>query len=554
MTRQSAGCKTSAPITGISDREAVERLDRLRAAAASGRIGRRDFMVASIALGLSATAASSVFNPAWAMAKKGGRLRIGTTGGATSDVLDPGLILDSYMINVLFGQVRNNLTEVAATGDLVPELAESWDSTPDAKVWTFKIRPGVEFHNGKTLDARDVVDSIRHHLTEDSQSAAKGILGGIESVEADGNHAVKVTLAGGDADFPFLMSDYHILICPSNGDGTIDWQSGIGTGGYALVEHDPGVRTLTRRNPNYWKAGRAHVDEVETLQIADPNARLNALRTGAIDCMNNVDLKIVERLKRVPGLQVRAETGNKQLTLPMRTDTAPFDNNDVRLAIKSVINRQEWLDKIIFGYGELGNDNPIGPANIYRATTDELPQRAYDPDKAKYHLKRAGLDRLSIQFHAAETAFAGAVNAAQLLRESAAPAGIDVEVVREPDDGYWSNVWMNKAFSACYWSGRPTENWIFSQIYAADASWNDTFWKHDRFNELLLQARAELDTAKRREMYVEMQRIVHHEGGVGLPLFQADTMAYSDKLHVPEVIGNNWELDGHKNAERWWFA
>ena len=554
MTRKSRGQDTMDPITGISDREAVGKLNRLRSSLVSGRIGRRDFMVTAIALGLSTTAASTVFNKAWAAAKKGGRLRIGTTGGATSDVLDPGLILDSYMINVLFGQVRNNLTEVAATGDLVPELAESWDSTPDAKVWTFKIRQGVEFHNGKTLDSQDVVDSIRHHLTEDSKSAAKAILAGIESVEADGEHGVTVTLKGGDADFPFLMSDYHVLICPSNGDGTIDWQSGIGTGGYALVEHDPGIRTFTKRNPNYWKEGRAHFDEVETLQIADPNARLNALRTGSVDCMNNVDLKIVERLKRVPGLHVRAETGNKQLTLPMRTDTAPFDNNDVRLAIKNVINRQEWLEKIIFGYGELGNDNPIGPANIYRATTDELPQRTYDPDKAKHHLKKAGLDRLSVQFHAAETAFAGAVNAAQLLRESAAPAGIDIEVVREPDDGYWSNVWMNKAFSACYWSGRPTENWIFSQIYAADASWNDTFWKHDRFNELLLQARAELDTTKRREMYVEMQRIVHHEGGVGLPLFQADTMAYSDKLHVPEVIGNNWELDGHKNAERWWFA
>ena len=418
----------------------------------------------------------------------------------------------------------------------------------------FKIRQGVEFHNGKTLDSQDVVDSIRHHLAEDSKSAAKGILKGIESVEADGKHGVTVKLSGGDADFPFLMSDYHLLICPSNGDGTIDWESGTGTGGYSLAEHEPGIRTLTKRNPNYWKEGRAHFDEVETLQIADPNARLNALRTNAVDCINNVDPKIVERLKRVAGVHVRSVTGNKQLTLPMRTDTAPFDNNDVRLAVKNIINRQEWFDKIIFGYGEIGNDNPVGPANIYRATTDELPQRVYDPDKAKFHLKQAGMDSLSIQFHAAETAFSGAVNAGQLLRESARPAGIDIELVREPDDGYWSNVWMNKAFSACYWSGRPTENWIFSQIYAADASWNDTFWKHDRFNELLVQARAELDTAKRRELYVEMQRIVHDEGGVCLPLFQADTMAHSDKVFVPEVIGNNWDLDGLKHAERWWFA
>ena len=69
------------------------------------------------------------------------------------------------------------------------------------------------------------------------------------------------------------MSDYHLLICPSNGDGTIDWQSGTGTGGYTLAEHEPGIRTLTKRNPNYWKEGKGHFDEVETLQIADPNAR-----------------------------------------------------------------------------------------------------------------------------------------------------------------------------------------------------------------------------------------------------------------------------------------
>ena len=342
------------------------------------------------------------------------------------------------MINVLFGQVRNNLTEVSPTGELAPELAESWESTPDAKAWMFKIRQGVEFHNGKTLDSQDVVDSLRHHLAADSNSAAKGILGGIESVDADGKHGVTVTLTGGDADFPFLMSDYHLLICPSRGDGTIDWESGTGTGGYSLVDHEPGIRTLTKRNPNYWKEGRAHFDEVETLQIADPNARLNALRTNSIDCMSNVDPKIVDRLKRVAGLHVRSVTGNKQLTLPMRTDIAPFDNNDVRLAVKNIINRKEWFDKIIFGYGEIGNDNPVGPANIYRATTDELPQRIYDPDKAKYHLKQAGIENLSIKFHAAETAFGGAVNAGQLMRESARPAGLDIEVVREPDDGYWS--------------------------------------------------------------------------------------------------------------------
>ena len=98
------------------------------------------------------------------------------------------------------------------------------------------------------------------------------------------------------------------------------------------------------------------------------------------------------RTHRRPDLEIRATTGNKQITLPMRTDMAPYDNLDVRTAVKLMIDRKQWLEKVVQGYGELGNDNPIGPANIYRATTDELPQRDYDPEKARFHLKKAGLD------------------------------------------------------------------------------------------------------------------------------------------------------------------
>ena len=536
-------------------RETLEKFNRLQSSFESGKVNRRNFMAGALALGFSMTAASALLNKAEAATpKKGGQLRTALTGGATSDVLDPGQILDLYMISVQFGQLRNGLTEVAAEGNLIPELAESWESSPDAKIWSFKIRQGVEFHNGKTLDSRDVVDSLNHHLGEASTSAAKGILNGIVSVKADGKNAVVVELSGGDADFPFILSDYHLGICPSNGDGAIDWQSGTGTGGYSLVEHEAGVRTLTKRNPNYWKEDKAHFDENETLQIPDANSRTNALRTDAVDCMNNVEVKTVKRLMQVEGIEVVSTTGNKQITLPMRTDIAPFDDNNVRLAIKHIVDREQWLQKIAYGYGELGNDNPIGPANIYRATTEEIPQRAYDPDKARSYLKKAGMDSLKIKFHASETGFGGAVDAAQLMQESARPAGIDIEVVREPDDGYWSNVWMKKPWVACYWSGRPTENWMFSQIYAADAKWNDTYWKHDRFNQLLLQGRAELDEKKRREIYVEMQQIVHNEGGVALPLFLSDVHAHTDKVKMPEVIGANWELDGAKNAERWWFA
>ncbi len=540
---------------GVADREIADKIRDIQQSFESGRLTRRSFMQGALALGVSMTAASALLNRVEAATpKQGGRLRVGLTGGATTDTLDPGQILDLYMIHLLFGQVRNGLTEVAADGQLTPELAESWEASSDAATWHFKIRQGVEFHNGRSLTSEDVVASINHHRGEDTKSAAKGIMSGIVDVKADGKHAVTVTLNGGNADFPFLLTDYHMNICPANPDGTIDWQSGVGTGGYILKDHDPGVRSFTTRNPNYWKTGFAHFDEVEINQIADATARSQALQGGQLDVMNNVPTATAHLMKRVPNVTVRATYGNKQITLPMRTDTPPFDNNDVRLAIKHIVDREQWLKKVVNGYGQLGNDNPIGPANIYRATEEELPQRQYDPEKAKFHLKKAGLSKLAVDFHAAETGFGGAIDAGLLMADSARAAGIDINVVREPNDGYWSNVWMKKPWCACYWSGRATEDWIFSQIYAADASWNDTYWKNDKFNQLLLLARAELDPAKRRVLYVDMQRIVHNDGGVVLPLFQADVMAYSNRLHVPEVIGANWELDGAKNAERWWFA
>ncbi|HUV21696.1 MAG TPA: ABC transporter substrate-binding protein, partial [Gammaproteobacteria bacterium] len=126
-------------------------------------LSRRKFLSAAMALGVGAMAPMLYSEAARAAPKSGGRLRQGLTGGATSDVLDPGQILDSYMINIQFGQLRNNLTEVAASGELVGDLAESWEANAKATQWIFKIRKGVEFHNGKTLDSQDVVDSIRHH-------------------------------------------------------------------------------------------------------------------------------------------------------------------------------------------------------------------------------------------------------------------------------------------------------------------------------------------------------------------------------------------------------
>lgn len=520
---------------------------------ARGEMSRRSFLEATTAMGISAALVPALVKEAKAAPQKGGTLRQAITGGGTGDVLDPAQTLDSYMINVSFGQLRNCLTEIAPDGELIGEVAESWEASPDAKTWTFKIRQGIEFHNGKTLDANDVLESINHHRGEETKSAAKGIIAPVVNAKADGKDTVVFELSGGNADFPFLMSDYHLTILPAKAEGGVDWESGVGSGAYVLKSFEPGQRTVVERNPNYWKSDRAYFDAIENLYIAEVNSRTNALQTGEIDLMTNVDLKTVHLFKRRPGINVFHTTGNKHCTLPMNTTLAPFDNNDLRMALKLSVDREQWRDTILKGYGEVGNDFPIGPANRYRATADEIPQRAYDPEKAKHHLKKAGMDGAKIPLHVAETAFEGALDAALLLKESAKAAGLDIDVVREPNDGYWSNVWLKKPWVASYWGGRPTEDWIFSQIYSAGADWNESFWDHEKFNQLLVDARAELDSDKRRAMYVEMQQICANDGGVIIPLFMAYTHAASDKVGLPDTMANNWELDGHKNAERWWF-
>jgi peptide/nickel transport system substrate-binding protein len=295
------------------------------------------------------------------------------------------------------------------------------------------------------------------------------------------------------------------------------------------------VRATFKRNPNFWKEGHAHFDEAEVLTIVDVAARTNALTTGEIDMMDRCDIKTVHLLERRPELRVEETSGTAHYTFAMRTGTSPFDSNDVRLALKYGLDRETLLQTILRGHGYLGNDHPIGKSNRFFAS--ELEQRAYDPDKAQFHLKKAGLDKLEVSLHAADAAFPGAVDAAVLYKEHAANAGITIKVVREPNDGYWSNVWMQKAWSAVYWSGRPTEDWMFSTAYAAGASWNDTFWTHDRFNTLLVEARSELDEARRRVMYGEMQRIVRDEGGVVIPMFNNYVFAMNRKVQHGQMSG-----------------
>jgi peptide/nickel transport system substrate-binding protein len=514
------------------------------------KISRRQFITQLSALGIAATVPTFIMpeKARAAVPRKGGTLRHAMTGGATSDTLDPGTMLANHVQNINF-QIGNCLVEIDHNFKPVPELAESWDTSADVKTWIFNLRKGVEFHNGKSFTSADVIASINHHRNKDSKSSAKPLLKTVENIKADGKYKVIFELAEPNADFDSIMGDYHFRIFPEGTKGA-DFDKGIGTGGYILESFEPGVSAITKRNPNYWKEGRAHFDAIESLAITDGNARTNALKTGRVDAMDRADLKTVHLMKRLPGINVTALTGTQHYSVPMLVDQKPYDDNNVRMALKLAVNREEMVKTILKGYGEVGNDHPIGPANRYFA--QNLEQRKYDPDKARFYMKKAGMLDHTFNLHASEAAFTGAVDAAVLYQESAKKAGIKINVVREPNDGYWSNVWTKKEWCMCYWAGRPVEDMMFSVAYAKGAAWNDTHWANEKFNKLLKEARAELNKDKRQLIYAEMQEICRNDSGTVIPMFNQVVEAQSDKVgHGP--LSAHMDLDGHRNGERWWF-
>ena len=527
----------------------LEVLDRMHG---EGKLSRREFLNRVSALGAAGVLLPAALVSEVARAqtpKKGGRLRMGLVDAGAGDNLDPAKTISRVEI-VTTQQLRNPLVDLDHESKPTNSLAESWEASPDAKIWRFHLRKDTEFHNGKTMDSADVLYSINYHRSEDSTSAAKTLLEPVAEVRADGKHTVEFELTGGNADFPYIISDYHLQMVPEGTKGQ-EFEKGVGTGAYMLVENEPGTRILCKRNPNHWTQDRGHFDEVETFGINDTSARTNALRTGEIDVMNEPDVKTVHLLTKEPGLATAEVIGTQHYTLPMNTTVAPFDNNDVRTALKYAINREEIVDKVLRGHGLIGNDQPIGPANRYY--DPDLEQREYDPDKAKHFLKKAGLDKLSVQLHTADAAFTGAIDTTVLYRTHAKAAGIDIEVVRTPDDGYWNEVWLNVPWCASIWFGRPTEDMMFSTAYAEGAAWNASHFSHERFNKLLVEARAELDDTKRKGMYHEMQRILRDEGGEMVPMFSSVITAHSSKVTHGPVAGNAI-MDGLRLPERWWFA
>jgi peptide/nickel transport system substrate-binding protein len=509
---------------------------------------RRDVLALLMAGGMQATLAGGLSSLALsahaATPKRGGRIRVAGATAAITDTLDPSKMSNQtdYSRGTM---LYNGLTSLDGSLTPQPALAESFD-TKDAKTWVFKLRKDVKFHDGKPLTPADVVFSVMRHKDPATASKAKALADQIDSVKASGANEVTVTLSAPNADLPVILGTFHFMIVK---DGTTDFSTGIGTGPYKLKEFKPGVRSIAVRNEGYWKPGQPYLDEIEFVGIGDEGARVNALLSGDLDLAGSVNPRSVERIKGTPGFAVFSTQSGQYSDLIMRKDMGPGANPDFILAMKHLIDREQMRKSVALGHAVLANDQPIDPTNRFHFAG--LPQRAFDLDKAKFHLKKSGLGDAPVPVIASPAALYS-VEMALVMQQSAQKIGLNLDVKRMPADGYWSNHWLNSAVGFGNVNPRPSADTLLTLFFKSDAAWNESRWKSEKFDQLLVASRAETDAAKRKQQYADMQVMIHEQAGLGIPLFLASLDGHSSKLKglSPIPLGG---LMGYSFAEHVWL-
>lgn len=523
--------------------ESFRIMDALRRGAT-----RRDILkmlaAGGMQLGLAGSLGTFAANAHAQTPRRGGRIRVAGDNASASDTLDPAK--QSNKTDYCRGTMLfNNLTSLDSTLTPQPELAVSFD-TKDATTWVFKLRKGVTFHDGKPLEPADVVFSIMRHKDPATASKAKTLADQITSVTATGPDEVTIVLSSPNADLPVILGTFYFHIVKN---GTTDFNAGIGTGPFKLKEFRPGVRSVVVRNEHYWKPGKPYLDEIEFVGIGDEAARVNALLSGDMDLVANVNPRSVARVKGSPQADVFVTKAGQYTDLIMHRDAGLGANPDFVEAMKLLLNRELMKKSITLDYAVLGNDQPIDPTNRFYFAG--LPQRPYDPDKAKSLLKKAGIGSGRIPVVASPAAMYS-VEMAVLLQQAAGQVGLNLDVRRMPADGYWSNYWLKSPIGFGTVNPRPNADTLFTQFFKSDAPWNESRWKSPKFDQLLLAARAETDLAKRKQMYADMQTMVHQEAGIGIPLFVSTLDGYNKKLKglVPIPLGG---MMGYSFAENVWL-
>lgn len=510
---------------------------------------RRDLLKMLMASGVGLAAGGSLLLRASAAVAatpvSGGSLRAAGWSASTADTLDPAKAsLSTDYVRCC--SIYNRLTFLNEQGLVEMELAEDV-STDDAQTWQVKLRSGVTFHDGKALTADDVVFSLQRHLDPDVGSKVNSIAKQMTEITKVDDLTVKIVLVAPNADLPTILALHHFMIVAA---GTTDFSKGNGTGPFVIETFEPGVKSIVVKNPNYWKAQGPYLDSFEFFAISDNNARVNALLSGDIGFAASINPRSMRMLEGNAAVQTSVTTAGNYTNLNVRLDLDPGSKAGFAEGLKYLINREAIQKSVFRGLAEIANDQPVSAANRYH--NPNIAPRAFDPDRAKALFEKAGLMGTEIPIVASEAATAS-VDMATIVQQAGEQIGMKFKVERVPSDGYWSNYWLKAPVHFGNINPRPTPDILFSLLYSSDAPWNESAYKSEKFDKMLVEARGALDDAKRKEIYWEMQEIVANEAGTAIPVYISNVDALSTKVNglKPNPLGG---MMGYAFAEHVWLS
>lgn len=429
-----------------------------------------------------------------------------------SESLDPSSPVQFPLASIM---LYDRLVGLAEDGTLEPRLATEWTANDDATAWTFTLRNDVTFHDGAMMTSADVAYTFEHILDPATESPAAATLGLIDTIETPDDQTVVFQLSQGHADFPLLLISRLAGVVPANSAETIG-ATGIGTGPFKLETLDVEGTTVLVANDDYWQ-GQPSLAAIEMPTIADSQARVLALQSGQVDLVVNVSAAQGELFAGDDNFNILRFPSGRWLTLAMRTDTPPFDDVRVRQALRMVADRQQMIDLVVNGAGTLTCDTPVAPTDAYRLE-GECPQ---DIERAKALLAEAGFaDGLDVTLFASDIV-PELVPLAEVYQQQAAAAGINVTLEIAPSDGFWSEVWLVEPFYTSMWQERPADE-VLNQAWRSTAKWNESYFQNPDYDQLLDDARKELDFDARRDIYHAAQQLIADEGGSLIP-FHVDS-------------------------------
>lgn len=497
-----------------------------------GRLSRRGFTRGAVAVGfalpfvgfvLAACSPTGSTTGAATAGGKGGLLRAGLT--APGLAIDP-LRMGASGVVALATQVGEYLA-IAGDGELKPVLAESWSPNEDASVWTFKIREGVTFNDGSPLTAEDVAATFNRAADPESGSNALETLGGVLSpggATAVDERTVVFELEGPNGAWPWLVSSDNTscMILPKdyNGDFESTW---IGTGPWKLEEYITDVRATFVRNEDYWGT-KALADKVEFTLFADQGAMALGLQAKNVSLISGFSLTngraIVEGGDSA--IQINKLSSSAHNPWNLLTTTGPLADKRVRRALALSIDRQQIVDGLLNGYGDVGNDSPFAP--IHAATPPDAPQRERDVAEAKKLLAEAGYaDGVSIDCNVWD--WPPNAEWSQLAQQWAGEVGIKVNLTLM-DTGtflgsgeFGSSPQLDSESSIADWGSRATPDTFLTAQLKTDGVRNAAHWSNSEFDSLLKKYQSEPDLDSQRAHAARMQEILHDETPMIYPFF-----------------------------------